>query len=126
MKRKVKNVRPTQTLTLEFEDEISMDLKFNAYTIMLLDEEFEDGSIGILYKAIKKPYAEGSKVVYAGLKSCNEDITYEEARNITTMLDMQTIMEIINMANDSVSPEDNKKKVTLSKEEIEILGQIYK
>lgn len=127
MRRKVKNIRPTQTLELEFEDGIIKQLKFNVYTIMLLDEEFEDGSMGVLIKAIKKPYLEGSKIIYAGLKSCDETMTYEKAKEITTMLDATTIMEIVAMANESVSSEDHdKKKATLSKEELEILGQIFK
>lgn len=127
MKRKVSNIRPAQTLTLEFEDGIKKDLKFDARTIFTLDEEFEDGSMVILVSAIKKPYLHGSKIVYAGLKACDEDVTYEEAKKITTRLDVGTIMEIITMANDSVTPkEDNKKKVTLTKEELEILSQIFK
>ena len=121
------NVRPTQTLTLGFEDGIKKELKFNAYTMMLLDEEFEDGSMVIIVKAIKKPYLEGSKVVYVGLKACDETVTYEEAKKITTMLDVSTIMEIVAMANDSVAPnEGSKKKVTLTQADLEVLNQIFK
>ena len=127
MKGEVSNIRPTQTLTLEFEDETTKELKFNANTIMLLDAEFEDGSMGILIKSIKKPYLEGSKIVYVGLKSCDEDMTYEIAKQITTQLDTATIMEIITMANDSVSPaENNKKKATLTQKELEIISRIFK
>lgn len=121
------NVRPTQSITLEFEDGIKKELKFNAYTMLILDEEFEDGSMTILVKAIKKPYLDGSKIIYAGLKSCDETTTYEEAKKITTMLDIPTILEIITLANDSVTPtENNKKKATLTQEELEILSQIFK
>lgn len=121
------NVRPTQTLTLEFEDGIKKELKFNAYTMLILDEEFEDGSLAILVKAIKKPYLDGSKVIYAGLKACGETVTYEEAKKITTMLDITTIMEIIKIANESVIPTENgKKKAILTREELEILNQIFK
>ncbi len=127
MKRKVSNIRPTKSLTLEFEDGIEKELKFNAYTIFILDEEFEDGSLPILLKAIKKPYLDGSKVIYAGLKACDETMTYEEAKSITTTLDIPTIMEIVKMANDSVTPtENNKKKATLTQEELEVLSQIFK
>lgn len=127
MKRKISNIRPTQTITLEFEDGIEKELKFNAYTIFILDEEFEDGSLPLLVKAIKKPYLDGSKIIYAGLKACDETITYEEAKKITTMLDVGTILEIITMANDSVTPiENNKKKATLTQEELKILSQIFK
>lgn len=127
MKRKVSNIRPAQIFTLEFEDEVKKVLKFDARTIFILDEEFEDGSMVILVKAIKKPYLDGSKVIYAGLKACDEDMTYEEAKKITTMLDVGTIMEIVTMANESVTPiENNKKKATLTSEELEILSQIFK
>lgn len=127
MKRKISNIRPTQTITLEFEDGIEKELKFNACTIFILDEEFEDGSLPLLVKAIKKPYLDGSKIIYAGLKACDKTITYEEAKKITAMLDVGTILEIITMANDSVTPtEDNKKKATLTQEELKILSQIFK
>lgn len=127
MKKKISNIKPTQTITLEFEDGIEKELKFNAYTIFTLDEEFEDGSLPLLVKAIKKPYLDGSKIIYAGLKACDETITYEEAKKITTMLDVGTILEIVTMANDSVTPtENNKKKATLTKEELKILSQVFK
>ena len=127
MKRKVSNVRPTQTITLEFEDGIKKELKFNTYTMFLLDEEFGDGSMVLLVKAIKKPYLDGSKIIYAGLKACDETVTYEEAKKITTTLDVGTILEIIKLANDSVTPVENgKKKPTLTQEELKILSQIFK
>lgn len=127
MKRKVSNVRPTKSITLEFEDGVKKELKFNTYTMFLLDEEFEDGSMVLLVKAIKKPYLEGSKIIYAGLKTCDEEITYEEAKKITASLDINTIMEIIKLANDSVTPiESGKKKPTLTQEELKILSQIFK
>lgn len=127
MKRKISNIKPTQTLTLEFEDGIEKELKFNAYTMLILDEEFEDGSMVIIVKAIKKPYLEGSKVIYAGLKACDETVTYEEAKKVTTMLDINTILEIVAMANDSVTPtENNKKKATVTQAELEVLSQIFK
>lgn len=121
------NVRPTQSIILEFEDGVKKELKFNAYTMLILDEEFEDGSMVLLVKAIKKPYLDGSKVIYAGLKSCDENVTYDEAKKITTMLDINTILEIVTMANDSVTPvENDKKKVMLTQGELEMLSQIFK
>lgn len=83
------SVRPTRHLSLEFEDGVKKDLKFNSYTMMLLDEEFEDGCLVILVKAIKKPYQEGSKIVYAGLKTCDEKVTFEEAKGIVTLKTIQ-------------------------------------
>lgn len=127
MKKKISNIRPTKTITLEFEDGIEKELKYNAHAIYILDEEFEDGSLPILVKSIKKPYLDGSKVIYAGLKACDAEMTYEKAKEITTMLDVGTILEIVTIANDSVTPtESDKKKPTLTKEELEILSQIFK
>lgn len=127
MKRKISNIRPARTMDLEFEDGIVKKLKFNTYTIFILDQEFEEGSMPILINSIKKPYAEGSKVVYAGLKAIDEEITYEEAKKITTLLDVGTILEIVAMANESIVPEENdKKKATLTEEELKILSQIFK
>lgn len=127
MKRKISNIKPAKTLTLEFEDGVLKELKFNTNTIFILDQEFEEGSMPILINSIKKPYAEGSKVIYAGLKSADEEVTYEEAMKITTLLDIGTILEIVGMANESITPtEKDKKKVTLTEEELQILGQIFK
>lgn len=126
MKRKISNIKPAKTLSLEFENGTVKNLKFNTYTMFILDQEFEEGSMSILINSIKKPYAEGSKVVYAGLKAVDEEITYDEAKKITTMLDVNTIIEIVGMASDSVVVEKDKKKATLTQEELNLLGQIFK
>lgn len=127
MKKKISNIKPAKTLTLEFEDGVIKELKFNAYTMFILDEEFEEGSMNLLVQSIKKPYLHGSKIIYAGLKCCNDDVTYEEAKQITTSMDITTILEIITLASDSVTVEEKgKKKATLTKQELEILSQIFK
>lgn len=127
MKKKVSNIRPAKTLTLEFEDGVTKELKFNTYTMLILDEEFEEGSMNLLVQSIKKPYLHGSKIIYAGLKACNDDITYAEAKEIATSMDIATILEIITLASDSVTVEEKgKKKATLTKEELEMLSQIFK
>lgn len=105
------NVKPAKTITLEFEDGIKKELKFNAYSMMILDDEFEEGSLKTLAGVIKKPFANGAKIIYSGMKAVDENVTLEEAKNITANLSIEEIMDITNIAADSVVTEDSKKKL---------------
>lgn len=105
------NVKPAKTITLEFEDGVKKELKFNAYSMMILDDEFEEGSLKILAGVVTKPFANGARIIYSGMKALDENVTLEEAKKITANLSIEEIMDITNKAADSVVTEDSKKKL---------------
>lgn len=105
------NTRPIKTLKLEFDDGIIREVKFSNYAIMLLDEEFEEGSMKILANAFFKPFLNGAKLLYAGMKACDENVTYDEAKKIASEMDVDAITTIIEIASQSVIRDTDKKKL---------------
>lgn len=127
MKKKISNTRPIQTLSLEFEDGVTKELKFCNYTLLILDEEFEEGSLNIVINALKKPYANGSKLLYAGMKSIDENITLEDAKRIIVNIDINTLVEIIQIAYDGLyggQETEKKSQKEVQKQAEQILKQI--
>lgn len=123
------NIKPVKAITLEFEDGVKKELKFNAYSMMILDDEFEEGSLKTLAGVVKKPFANGAKIIYSGMKAIDENVTLEEAKNITANLSIEEIMDITNMAADSVVTEDSKKKLSnmdITQEQTTVMMQLLR
>ena len=96
------NTKPIEILTIDFCDDdgnfmFSKSLKFSAYAMMVLDDEFE-GYIQIAEDTKKKPFAAGAKIIYAGIKAIDGDFTYEEAKRLIVSMSLEDIAEIFDFA----------------------------
>lgn len=127
MNKKIITTKPVKPLTLEFEDGVKKEVKFCNYTLMLLDEEFEEGSLNIILNALKKPYANGSKLIYAGMKAIDDTVTLEDVKKIVVGMDINTLIEIIQFAYENLyggQTQEKKSKKEVQKQAQEILKQI--
>lgn len=108
------NVKPIETLKLEFEDGLTHECKFSAYAMMILDEEFE-GFIKLFEQAQEKPFEAGAKLLYAGMQACDEDVDLEYSRRIVSYLSISNILDIFDFAKKTLQMEteeiNSKKKV---------------
>jgi hypothetical protein len=111
MSKKI-NVKPIETLTIEFEDGESKQAKFSAYAMMILDDEFE-GFKKLFESAKEKPFSCGAKLLYAGLKACDEDITIDKAKAIVTKMGVTDILDVFNFAADTFGVSDDLKKTEI-------------
>ncbi len=102
------NVKPIERLTLEFADGDTRDAKFSAYAMMVLDDEF-GGFKNLFEQAKEKPFLCGAKLLYAGMKSCDESMTIEFAKKITTQLSVDDILQIFDFAADTIGEDEEKK-----------------
>lgn len=94
------NVKPVETLVLEFSDGVTREAKFTTQAMFILSEEF--GGFEKVFKNVRKnPFESGAKILYAGMKVCNPDITFKEVGNIVSELPIGAVMEIYNMALES-------------------------
>lgn len=111
MKKKIVT-RPIQTLSLEFEDGKTKDLKFTNYTVAILDEEFEEGSMNIIFNSFKKPYLYGTRIIYAGMKTVDETVKFDDVKRLVVEMDFATLFEIMQFAIENLygSQEENQKK----------------
>lgn len=99
MSKKI-NVKPIETLTFEFEDGKTVDLKFSAYAMMILDDEFE-GFSKLFETAKDKLFSNGAKLFYAGMKACNEEVTLDTAKQIVMKMNSADILEVFMFAQDT-------------------------
>lgn len=113
MNKKIITTKPVKPLTLEFEDGKTKDLKFTNYTVAILDEEFEEGSMSIIFNSFKKPYQNGCKLIYAGMKTVDETVKFDDVKRIVVNMDIPTLFEIIQFAIDNLYgyPEKKQKKM---------------
>lgn len=107
-------VKPIETLKLEFEDGVTHNCKFSAYAMMVLDEEFE-GFQEVFKQSQDKPFKAGAKLLYAGMKSCNEDVDIEYSRRVISHLSIQNIIQLFDFAKNTLQMETEdinpKKKI---------------
>ena len=101
------NVKPIEVIALEFEDGVQKNCKFSAKAMMILDDEFE-GFKKTFSDAKEKPFSAGAKLLYAGLKVCDEDITFDAAQKIAVNLSVENILELFILASESFGDFDNK------------------
>lgn len=108
------NVKPIETLKIEFEDGQVHKCRFSAYAMMVLDDEF-DGFQKVFNESEEKPFSAGAKLLYAGMKACDEDVDLDYAKTIITHLSIANIMQLFGFAKDTLKMEteeiDPKKKV---------------
>lgn len=92
MKKKI-NVKPVGELELCFEDNKVILLRFDIESLMKLSDM--DGGYTEFVKSMKaKPSEMCARIIYSAC--VNEDMTYEEARKITSNLSPETIVQILN------------------------------
>ncbi|MGD9700673.1 hypothetical protein [Acinetobacter sp.] len=103
------NVKPAEILKIEFEDGTSRDCKFTAYAMMILDEEFE-GFQQVFRSAEKKPFSAGAKLLYAGMKACDDTVTYDEAKKIACNMSINNILDLFEFAAATIEVDTEKKK----------------
>jgi len=102
------NVRPIETLGLEFEDGTIKECKFSAYAMMILDEEYE-GFSKVFDDAENKPFLSGAKLLYAGMKACGNDVTFEDAKNVVCNMTVESIIDLFYFAASTIEIKDEKK-----------------
>lgn len=103
------NVKPVETLGLEFEDGSIKECKFTAHALMLLEEEF-DGFQNAFTEAKEKPFSAGSKLLYVGLKTCNENTTFEEARELAINMSIDNIFDLFQFVSSTINIDEKKYK----------------
>lgn len=108
------NVKPIKTLGIKFEDNKTYSCKFSAYAMLVLDEEF--GGFQKVFEEVQvKPFLGGAKLLYAGMRACNEDVDFEYAKKLITHLSIEDITELNKFAANTLEFEvekiNSKKKV---------------
>lgn len=93
MAKKIR-VKPIEKIQLEFVDGTTKDIVFSAAAVAILDEEF-DGVLNLVKNVSSKPYEIGSKIIYAGMKVCDENVTLDDVKALSTQLPFEVIMELI-------------------------------
>jgi hypothetical protein len=96
-----KSGRPIETLTLEFKDGSTRDLKFSAYALFVLDDEFE-GFVAVVESAKVKPFLSGAKLLYAGSKAIDNSFTYEDAKKLIVNMSVEDIANILIFMKESM------------------------
>jgi len=109
--KKIIKTKPIEKIVLEFENtNDNVELLYNNFAFATLDEEFENGSISILLNSFKKPYGEGWKVIYAGMKAIDNSVTHQKAKNIISSIEYMDIVEILEKVLSFFGGEENEKK----------------
>ncbi|WP_315122341.1 hypothetical protein [uncultured Clostridium sp.] len=114
-------MKDVEKIELEFADKTVKEILFNSRSVAVMDEEFE-GVFKVMAKIHSHPYEVGSKVVYAGMKVCDEDITFEEVKALTAKMPFDVIMELIGEFAKNI----NKEHVTTSKDAEELKKTLLK
>lgn len=102
------NVRPIETLGLEFEDGTIKECKFSAYAMMILDEEYE-GFTKVFEDAQNKPFLSGAKLLHAGMKACGNDVTFEDVKIVVYNMTVESILDLFDFAASTIEIKDKKK-----------------
>ena len=87
-------MKDVEKIELQFKDGTIKEMLFNSKSVAVLDEEFE-GVFKVIAKIQDKPYEVGSKVIYAGLKVCDGNITFEEVKALTAEMGFDVMMELV-------------------------------
>jgi glutamate 5-kinase len=106
------STKPIETLAIEFVDGTVKELKFSAYAMMVLDEEFE-GFIAIAKEAKTKPFINGAKLLYVGVKAVDEKFTYNDAKRLVVNMSVEDIAEIFTFATETLGSTDKATEETL-------------
>ncbi|SDL20689.1 hypothetical protein [Natronincola ferrireducens] len=109
MARKI-SVKPVERIELEFADGTKKDILFSAASVATLDEEF-DGALKVVSKIQTQPYETGAKIIYAGMKVCDDSITLDEVKALTVEMPFDIIMELIEEFTNNLSKTMNKKDI---------------
>lgn len=105
------SIKPIEPLVLNFQDGVVKKAIFNNEAFITFTDEF--GPIDDhMQEAITRPYDFGAKLLYAGLKVFDKEVTYEEAESIIVaggeeLLEKMTSLTIDNFM---VSADENSKK----------------
>lgn len=112
---KKNNIKPIETLTIEFVDGTSRVLKFGALGMFILDDEFE-GFIQIANDAKTKPFLAGAKLIYAGAKAIeiekngDSTFTYNDAKKLIVNMTVDDIAEIFEFATKTMGEQRPQQK----------------
>jgi hypothetical protein len=103
------NVKPVETLGIEFEDGTIKKCRYTAYAMMLLEEEFE-GFKKAFDEAKEKPFAAGAKLLYVGMKVCDENITFDKAKQMACKMSIENILDLFVFVNETINIDEKKYK----------------
>jgi hypothetical protein len=109
------NTKPIETLTIEFVDRTTRELKFGALAMCILDEEYE-GFIAIANDAKVKPFLSGAKLIYAGAKAIEIEkdgeskITYNDAKRLIVNMTVEDIAGIFEFATVTMGEQKPQQK----------------
>lgn len=115
------SVKPVEKIQLEFEDGATKDILFSAKSVSIIDEEFE-GTLKLVGKIQTNPYDTGAKIIYAGMKVCDSDITFDEVKALTVQMPFEIIMELVEEFTNNL----NTKTAMNSKEMQELKKNLIK
>lgn len=113
---------PIETIELEFNDNVTKKLLFNTKAVKIIESEFEGGVFGVSREVYNKPYESGAKIVYAGMKVCDDNITFDEVKALILQLPFSVITELVgeftanlngNTSADAKMSDDLKKTIML-------------
>ncbi|GKX29010.1 hypothetical protein SH1V18_14900 [Vallitalea longa] len=104
------NVKPIETLGLEFEDGTIKKCKFSAYAMMILDEEY-DGFTKTFKDSQNTPFLSGAKLLYAGMKACGDDVTFEDAKVVASNMTVESILDLFEFAANTIKVDKKKYKI---------------
>jgi hypothetical protein len=124
-KFKVVNTKPNESIGFELEDGVIKECKICSLAFAILDEEFQEGCVKILMQSFNKPYINVPKIIYAGIKVCDDDINYEQVCAMTRKIELDNIMEIATIALDKFGTDEKKSKSkTTTKKQEKMMKQI--
>jgi len=93
-------IKPVEALTLGFPDGTEKDVMFTTQAMAIMDEELE-GSLKILRNIVDRPHDTGSKVLYAGMKVVDPNITLADVQALIASIGIDSLMEILEFAAES-------------------------
>lgn len=123
MARKI-NVMPVEPIELVFADGHKVEMLFTAKTGAIVANEF-GGLLKVLRSAASDGlYPVGAKVIYAGMKTINDDATFEEAEKIASVMSANTLTEIIEEFTNSISGDQKQAVENLTEEQKAFIKEI--
>lgn len=112
MAKKVIALKEPTVLEIQFSDGKTLEGSFNMKAIRILMEEF-GGLLDIFNKAVNDIPGATAKILYATLKTNNEDLTFKDVQALTDCMGVSDAMAIIELCTEGISnklsPEELKK-----------------
>lgn len=95
------NVKPVDYLEFAFPDNTVRRAKFTTYAFATLQDEF--GSLAkILEDGKNKPFETTAILLYAGMKACDQSVTYDQVREMVSDFDSTALHETLAFLQEAV------------------------